>query len=163
MDGVILPGNAVILNTKSDVHIRYPSQNRYHYFVGMEYRTKECPRRRICNCVHEQSTLMKMHLHDGSELIVVTHWAGWSQSTVTDWHNCADQLWQLPQLQRLWWLQSTSIMENQSSPTIWIIFDCNYIKDKVAINKSGTNDPSTLSKENPIRGVGTHCVTGQKC
>jgi len=36
---------------------------------------------------------------------------------------------------------STTCMDNRRSPTIWKIFNCNYINKKVAIDKSSTSDP----------------------
>jgi len=86
---------------------------------------------------------------DWSELIAGIHCAAWSAFTVKDRHNSADRqrLLRLQGLQWLWWPQSTSFMDNRRSPTIWMIFDCNYINDKAAIDKSSANDPLTLSKQ----------------
>jgi len=86
-------------------------------------------------CTHRAGTIQLNANEDGKlslnwiELIATIHCAAWGAFTVKDPRTSTDHLrWQwlqwLQWLQWQWWSQSTSIMDNRSSPTTWMLFDC---------------------------------------
>lgn len=63
--------------------------------------------------------------------LVASKWcAAQSAFVVTAKNNSIDQLWRLLQLQWPCWPQTSGIMANWGTPTLWMIFDCNYTNDK---------------------------------
>jgi len=156
MDGVVIPLSATISKTKGDAEMIYQSaQLRLHFFRLSEVHLSQfaCPptalptskkptyrsilrqtygysylRRRIClRLKHIEEEKLSL---DWSELMAAIRCAVWSAFTVDNRHNSANCLRWLQWLQWLWLSRSTSIMDNRSSPTLWMIFDCNYINDK---------------------------------
>jgi len=156
MDGVIVPLNAAISKTKGEAETIYQSAQLWlHFFRLSEVHLSEfaCPpialptskkptyrsilrqtygysylRRRIClRLKHIQEEKLSLNW---SELMAAIRCAAWSAFTVKDRHNSANCLRRLQWLQWLWLSQSTRIVDNWSSPTLWMIFDCNYINDK---------------------------------
>jgi len=71
--------------------------------------------------------------------IQCTSWSAW---TVSELHNSADSTKMSMMTPQAIWNS-----DNQSSPTLVMIFDCNYIHDNVAINKWNANDHMPPSKK----------------
>jgi len=71
--------------------------------------------------------------------ICCTSWSAW---TVSELHNSADSTKMSMMTPQAIWNS-----DNQSAPTLVMIFDCNYINDNVAITKWNANDHMPPSKK----------------